>query len=331
MTFDEHPTSEIELPERAPKIVKAPPREPKIRVVKQIFAVGPARALKDPRILNSHLRALWALGVHASVHGVCYPRLERIAAVANRSRTWAFERVRELEEDGLRSAAEVGEQEEAPGGIPAGEVDANAPLPPRIEEEAPIDRTLRTTPWMFSNSDPLNGDEDMEPVIRAPQDPKVHDDAVRRAREAAMDERKEFDAGQRLARYFADAVGRLSGTAPSSSYSEGTARKWLRPRLHGEGAPRAHRYAHDRDEGQAGLGVSVLPERLPAAAACGVSAMDAKLLLPAAVLILAECRIVLSRYQEDPEVRATLERVEVSRSSHQGGHERTGQREGMQA
>ena len=229
--------------------------------------------------------------------------------MANRSRTWAFERVRELEAMGYVRRLKSASKRKRRAVSRQVKWTANAPLPPRIEEEAPLDRTLRTTPWMFSNSNPPKGDEDMEPVIRAPQDPKVHDDAVRRAREAAMDERKEFDAGQRLARYFADAVGRSSGIAPSSSYSEGTARKWLRLGFTEKELREHIDYAHDRDEGQAGLGVSVLPERLPAAAACGVSAMDAKLLLPAAALILAECRIVLSRYQEDPEVRATLERV----------------------
>lgn len=62
------------------------------------FAVIPSRAISDPRINTRKplLLLLGALGVHASIHGICYPSQRRLAALCNRSPAWANKYLSEL-------------------------------------------------------------------------------------------------------------------------------------------------------------------------------------------------------------------------------------------
>ncbi len=62
------------------------------------FAVIPSRAITDPRI-NSRkplLLLLGAIGIHASVWGICYPSQRRLAALCGKSQSWANKYLAEL-------------------------------------------------------------------------------------------------------------------------------------------------------------------------------------------------------------------------------------------
>ena len=63
------------------------------------WSVIPSRAVSDARINTRKplLLLLAALGIHASVHGLCYPSQRRIAWLCNRSPSWAGKYLRELE------------------------------------------------------------------------------------------------------------------------------------------------------------------------------------------------------------------------------------------
>jgi hypothetical protein len=63
------------------------------------FAVIPSRAVTDPRIncRKPLLLLLAALGVHASIHGICYPSQRRLAFLCNKSPSWASKYLNELQ------------------------------------------------------------------------------------------------------------------------------------------------------------------------------------------------------------------------------------------
>jgi hypothetical protein len=62
------------------------------------FAVIPSRAITDPRINTRKplLLMLGALGIHASVWGICYPSQRRLAALCGKSPSWAAKYLAEL-------------------------------------------------------------------------------------------------------------------------------------------------------------------------------------------------------------------------------------------
>jgi len=62
------------------------------------FAVIPSRAITDPRINTRKplLLLLGALGIHASVWGICYPSQRRLAALCGKSPAWAGKYLSEL-------------------------------------------------------------------------------------------------------------------------------------------------------------------------------------------------------------------------------------------
>jgi hypothetical protein len=62
------------------------------------FAVIPSRAITDPRINTRKplLLLLGALGIHASVWGICYPSQRRLAALCGKSPAWANKYLAEL-------------------------------------------------------------------------------------------------------------------------------------------------------------------------------------------------------------------------------------------
>lgn len=62
------------------------------------FAVIPSRAITDPRINTRKplLLLLGALGIHASVWGICYPSQRRLAALCGKSPSWANKYLSEL-------------------------------------------------------------------------------------------------------------------------------------------------------------------------------------------------------------------------------------------
>ena len=62
------------------------------------FAVIPSRAITDPRINTRKplLLLLGAIGIHASVHGICYPSQRRLAMVCGKSLSWAHKYLHEL-------------------------------------------------------------------------------------------------------------------------------------------------------------------------------------------------------------------------------------------
>jgi Helix-turn-helix domain len=62
------------------------------------FAVIPSRAITDPRINTRKplLLLLCALGIHASVWGICYPSQRRLAALCGKSPSWANKYLSEL-------------------------------------------------------------------------------------------------------------------------------------------------------------------------------------------------------------------------------------------
>jgi hypothetical protein len=62
------------------------------------FAVIPSRAITDPRINTRKplLLLLGALGIHASVSGICYPSQRRLAALCGKSPSWANKYLDEL-------------------------------------------------------------------------------------------------------------------------------------------------------------------------------------------------------------------------------------------
>lgn len=62
------------------------------------FAVIPSRAITDPRINTRKplLLLLCALGIHASVWGICYPSQRRLAALCGKSPAWANKYLAEL-------------------------------------------------------------------------------------------------------------------------------------------------------------------------------------------------------------------------------------------
>lgn len=62
------------------------------------FAVIPSRAITDPRINTRKplLLLLGALGIHASVWGICYPSQRRLAALCGKSPSWANKYLAEL-------------------------------------------------------------------------------------------------------------------------------------------------------------------------------------------------------------------------------------------
>jgi hypothetical protein len=62
------------------------------------FAVIPSRAITDPRINTRKplLLLLGALGIHASVWGICYPSQRRLAMLCGKSHSWANKYLHEL-------------------------------------------------------------------------------------------------------------------------------------------------------------------------------------------------------------------------------------------
>jgi len=62
------------------------------------FAVIPSRAITDPRINTRKplLLLLGAIGIHASVHGICYPSQRRLAMLCGKSHSWAYKYLHEL-------------------------------------------------------------------------------------------------------------------------------------------------------------------------------------------------------------------------------------------
>ena len=62
------------------------------------FAVIPSRAITDPRINTRKplLLLLGAIGIHASVHGICYPSQRRLALLCGKSHSWACKYLHEL-------------------------------------------------------------------------------------------------------------------------------------------------------------------------------------------------------------------------------------------
>jgi hypothetical protein len=62
------------------------------------FAVIPSRAITDPRINTRKplLLLLGAIGLHASVHGICYPSQRRLAMLCGKSNSWACKYLHEL-------------------------------------------------------------------------------------------------------------------------------------------------------------------------------------------------------------------------------------------
>jgi hypothetical protein len=62
------------------------------------FAVIPSRAITDPRINTRKplLLLLGAIGIHASVHGICYPSQRRLAMLCGKSHSWASKYLHEL-------------------------------------------------------------------------------------------------------------------------------------------------------------------------------------------------------------------------------------------
>jgi hypothetical protein len=62
------------------------------------FAVIPSRAITDSRINTRKplLLLLGALGIHASVWGICYPSQRRLAALCGKSPSWANKYLAEL-------------------------------------------------------------------------------------------------------------------------------------------------------------------------------------------------------------------------------------------
>ena len=62
------------------------------------FAVIPSRAITDPRINTRKplLLLLGAIGIHASVHGICYPSQRRLAILCGKSHSWAYKYLHEL-------------------------------------------------------------------------------------------------------------------------------------------------------------------------------------------------------------------------------------------
>jgi hypothetical protein len=62
------------------------------------FAVIPSRAVTDPRINTRKplLLLLAAIGIHASIHGICYPSQRRLAMLCGKSPSWAGKYLREL-------------------------------------------------------------------------------------------------------------------------------------------------------------------------------------------------------------------------------------------
>jgi hypothetical protein len=62
------------------------------------FAVIPSRAITDPRINTRKplLLLLAAIGIHASVHGICYPSQRRLAMLCGKSNSWANKYLHEL-------------------------------------------------------------------------------------------------------------------------------------------------------------------------------------------------------------------------------------------
>ena len=62
------------------------------------FAVIPSRAITDPRINTRKplLLLLGAIGIHASVHGICYPSQRSLAMLCGKSHSWAHKYLNEL-------------------------------------------------------------------------------------------------------------------------------------------------------------------------------------------------------------------------------------------
>jgi hypothetical protein len=77
-------------PEELPKLSLKPPHTK--------FAVIPSRAITDPRINTRKplLLLLGAIGIHASVHGICYPSQRRLAMLCGKSHSWANKYLHEL-------------------------------------------------------------------------------------------------------------------------------------------------------------------------------------------------------------------------------------------
>lgn len=89
-----HSTEEVcskNFPKKlGPRVSEAPPHTK--------FTVIPSRAITDSRI-NSRkplLLLLGAIGMHASVHGICYPSQSRLASICGKSKAWANKYLHEL-------------------------------------------------------------------------------------------------------------------------------------------------------------------------------------------------------------------------------------------
>ena len=76
--------------EELPKLSLKPPHTK--------FAVIPSRAITDPSINTRKplLLLLGAIGIHASVHGICYPSQRRLAMLCGKSHSWANKYLHEL-------------------------------------------------------------------------------------------------------------------------------------------------------------------------------------------------------------------------------------------
>lgn len=83
------------FPQKSPPRVSESPPHTK-------FTVIPSRAITDPRINTRKplLLLLGAIGIHASIHGICYPSQRRLAWLCGKSPSWAAKYLMELKKLG---------------------------------------------------------------------------------------------------------------------------------------------------------------------------------------------------------------------------------------
>ena len=141
---------DIAIPAKPPRLVQPAPR---IRVVAPDLRGRAGACIERPAYHEFSLAAAWALGVHTSVHGVCYPRLERIAAVGNRGRSWAYVKLRDLERWGYVRRLKTISKRKRRAITRQVMWEPDSPLPPKLTQEEKPDPTLRTTPWMFPSTE----------------------------------------------------------------------------------------------------------------------------------------------------------------------------------
>lgn len=223
--------SEFDLPARAPKrrLMKPGPR-----IVGVKYSIVPTWCLAELIDRPPVLAVVAALGAHTNPQGECWPSLDRIAYVCNRSEAWARQYLREAERMGII--------DRVPNRGPSKRKRRSIRRRVFYEPGAAIPRREAAVagafalPWQYPFNDGRQamhkGGSDMVVTSTRKIDPPVTQNEIARQQyELGVRGQQETAEATRLAHYSSQAISAKTGKPGAPDVSIPTMRKWLRLRF----------------------------------------------------------------------------------------------------